>query len=135
MSADAESDGSISDQTRWYIIATFVTIAAIAIGLASRNKFLAMSAAVEEEAGNVTMRCASCGTAAAAHDIQLKKCAACHLVRYCSVSCQRDHRPQHKRECKKRAAELRDELLLKQPESSYLGDCPICCLPLSIDTK
>ena len=28
------------------------------------------------------------------------------------------------------AAELRDEILFKQPESTYLGDCPICCLPL-----
>ena len=31
-----------------------------------------------------------------------------------------------------RAAELRDEILFKQPESSHLGDCPICCLPISI---
>eukprot|EP00985_Skeletonema_marinoi_P006763 scaffold2956_cov91-Skeletonema_marinoi.AAC.1 len=45
----------------------------------------------------------------------------------------RDHRPQHKKECKKRAAELRDEILFKQPESSYEGDCPICCLPISLD--
>jgi tetratricopeptide (TPR) repeat protein len=29
-------------------------------------------------------------------------------------------------------AELRDELLFKQPESSWLGDFPICCLPHSI---
>jgi len=36
-----------------------------------------------------------------------------------------------------RAAELRDEIVFKQPESSHLGDCPICCLPLapSIDEK
>jgi TPR repeat protein len=26
-----------------------------------------------------------------------------------------------------------NELLFKQPEGSYLGDCPICCLPLSFD--
>ena len=32
-----------------------------------------------------------------------------------------------------KAAELRDEILFKQPESSHLGDCPICCLPLSLD--
>ena len=49
------------------------------------------------------------------------------------MKCQKEHRPQHKKECKKRAAELRDEILFKQPESSYLGDCPICCLPLPID--
>jgi hypothetical protein len=30
-------------------------------------------------------------------------------------------------------AELRDEILLKQPESSCYGDCPICFLPLSLD--
>ena len=32
-----------------------------------------------------------------------------------------------------RAAELRDELLFKQPVSTHLGDCPICCLPLPLD--
>ena len=26
-----------------------------------------------------------------------------------------------------------DELLFKQPDSSYLGDCPICCLPMPLD--
>ena len=78
------------------------------------------------------MLCASCGTAGG-DDIKLKKCTACHLVRYCSVKCQKDHRPQHKKACKKRAAELRDEILFKQPESSCFGDCPICYLPLPID--
>eukprot|EP00984_Skeletonema_dohrnii_P013065 scaffold5382_cov79-Skeletonema_dohrnii-CCMP3373.AAC.4 len=42
-------------------------------------------------------------------------------------------RSQHKRACKKQAAELRDEFLFKQPESNHYGDCPICCLPLLID--
>ena len=31
-----------------------------------------------------------------------------------------------------KAAELRDEILFRQPESSHLGDCPICYLPLPI---
>ncbi|KAK1748068.1 Sel1-like repeat family protein [Skeletonema marinoi] len=78
--------------------------------------------------------CASCGIAEV-DDIKLKNCDACDLVRYCSDSCQEDHRPNHEAICKKRAAELRDELLFEQPESSYLGDCPICCLPLSLDSK
>ena len=78
--------------------------------------------------------CASCGITGGDDDIKLKKCA-CKLVKYCSVKCQKEHRPKHKRECKKRAAELRDELLFKQPESSYLGDCPICCLPLPLDKQ
>ena len=76
--------------------------------------------------------CASCGIAEN-DDIKLKKCNGCYLVKYCGIECQKTHRKQHKRECKKRAAELRDELLFKQPESSHLGDCPICCLPLSLD--
>ena len=74
-----------------------------------------MSAAVESE--NETMqRCASCGTVGSDDDdIILKNCTACHLVKYCSVKCQKEHRSQHKIACRKRAAELRDELLFKQP--------------------
>mmetsp|Transcript_25958 Transcript_25958/g.52060 ORF Transcript_25958/g.52060 Transcript_25958/m.52060 type:complete len:306 (+) Transcript_25958:60-977(+) len=87
----------------------------------------------EAEAINGT-RCASCGVAEG-DDIKLRNCTACHLVKYCGVKCQKEHRPKHKRECKKRAAELRDEILFKQPESSHLGDCPICCLPISIDVE
>jgi len=78
--------------------------------------------------------CASCGTAEG-DDIKLKTCTACKSVRYCSVECQRNHRPKHKKACKKRAAELRDELLFRQPESTHLGDCPICFLPLPIGTE
>eukprot|EP00985_Skeletonema_marinoi_P016894 scaffold9172_cov98-Skeletonema_marinoi.AAC.5 len=62
-----------------------------------------------------------------------KECTACDLVRYCSDSCQKEHKSQHQQECKKQVDELHDELLFKQPESSYLGDCPICMIPLSID--
>ena len=76
--------------------------------------------------------CASCGIEEC-DDIKLKDCTACYLVKYCSIKCQKDHRKQHKEACKKRAAELRDELLFKQPESSHRGDCPICCLPLPLD--
>eukprot|EP00984_Skeletonema_dohrnii_P012557 scaffold5111_cov84-Skeletonema_dohrnii-CCMP3373.AAC.6 len=85
-----------------------------------------------EESDDMMMCCAACGIAGV-DDIKLKDCSACKLVKYCGVKCQKDHRPQHKKECKKRAAELRDEILFKQPESSYLGDCPICCLPLPLD--
>ena len=89
-----------------------------------------MSAAIREK--DEVMFCASCGTAAG-DGIKLKRCTACYLVRYCSVKCQKEHRPKHKKECKRRAAELRDEILFKQPEGSHLGDCPICCVPLPID--
>jgi len=55
------------------------------------------------------------------------------LVKYCSRECQVAHRPQHKKECKKRAAELHDEKLFKQPPP--LDDCPICMIRLpSLET-
>ena len=79
--------------------------------------------------------CASCGIAAGGDDINLKNCDGCDLVKYCSDECQEDHRAQHEMECKKRAAELHDGILFKQPESRHDGDCPICCLPLPIDTQ
>ena len=41
------------------------------------------------------------------------------------------HRPQHKNACKKRAAELFDEELFKDPPDQ--PECPICMLPLPID--
>ena len=107
-----------------------------------------MSAAAGEKSGNTSLRsekmsivmesddtlscCASCGIAGG-DDIKLKDCSACHLARYCSGKCQNDHQLQHKRACKKRAAELKDEILFKQPESNHFGDCPICCVPLPND--
>jgi tetratricopeptide (TPR) repeat protein len=74
--------------------------------------------------------CASCGRPAV-DDVKLKKCA-CDLVKYCSVDCQKNHRPQHKKMCKKRLAELRERDLFEQPDGTHEGDCPICCLPLPI---
>jgi tetratricopeptide (TPR) repeat protein len=76
--------------------------------------------------------CASCGISGG-DDVKLKLCTACKLVKYCSVNCQRNHRPQHKKACKNRAAELRDDKLFAQPDECHPGDCPICCLPLPID--
>ncbi|KAK1737410.1 hypothetical protein QTG54_011696 [Skeletonema marinoi] len=51
------------------------------------------------------MCCTSCGTVVV-DAIKLKKCTACKCARYSSIKCQKKHRPQHKRACKKRAAEL-----------------------------
>eukprot|EP00984_Skeletonema_dohrnii_P018776 scaffold8854_cov97-Skeletonema_dohrnii-CCMP3373.AAC.1 len=76
--------------------------------------------------------CASCSVAGV-DKIKLKECTDCDLVRYCSDECQKDHRPQHEPECKKRLAELRDEILFRQPESTHLGDCPICLLPMPLE--
>ena len=71
--------------------------------------------------------CANCGKGEEA-SVNLKSCAACMLVKYCSRDCQAAHRPQHKTACKKRAAELHDEKLFKQPPQ--LEDCPICMIRL-----
>ena len=82
------------------------------------------------EAGDVAVdTCASCGIAEV-DDVKLKPYNGCDLVAYCSDACEKDHRPEHKEACKERSAELRDEMLFRQPESTHLGDCPICCLPL-----
>ena len=85
-----------------------------------------------EEVVDTTFSCCACGIAGI-DDIKLKDCDECDLVKYCSDECREDHKLEHEEACKKRAAELRDELLFKQPESSHRGDCPICSLPLPID--
>jgi len=79
--------------------------------------------------------CASCGIAGV-DDITLKMCAAgCDIVKYCSDGCQDLHRPEHIGACRKRKAELHDRDLFTQPDISYMGECPLCCLPLSIDER
>ena len=82
---------------------------------------------------DTTMCCASYGIIYSG-DANLKKSDAGDLVRSCSDECHPDHRPHHGVMCKETAAELRDEMLFKQPESSHEGDCPICCLPHSINS-
>ena len=83
-------------------------------------------------ASDITTVCAFCGIAEI-DDVKLKDCDGCDLVRYCGDECQKNHESEHEEECKKRAAELRDELLFRQPESTHHGDCPICCLPMPLD--
>ena len=80
--------------------------------------------------------CANCGTTDKDTSVKLKRCKACRLVKYCSVDCQKAHRKQHKKECKQRAAELKDEQLYSQGHERPEGDfCPICTLaiPLPLD--
>jgi TPR repeat protein len=79
------------------------------------------------ELENNMSACANCGKGEEA-GINLKACTACKLVKYCNRDCQIAHRSQHKKECKKRAKELHDELLFKQPPP--LEDCAICFLRL-----
>ena len=88
----------------------------------------------DNEEVDVSCCCAACGIAEI-DDIKLVPCDGCDLVRYCSDACREDHKADHEEACKKRAAELRDELLFKQPESTHMGDCPICSLPLPFDQQ
>jgi tetratricopeptide (TPR) repeat protein len=76
--------------------------------------------------------CACCGIAAV-DDTRLKFCDDCDLVKYCGDGCQENHREQHEDECKERRAELHGKHLFDAPDSSHLGECPLCCLPLPID--
>ena len=77
---------------------------------------------------NIT--CANCGKGEECSG-DLKACTACKMVKYCNRDCQISHRSQHKKECKKRAAELYDEKLFKETEPE---ECPICMLPLIYGT-
>lgn len=81
-----------------------------------------VDAEVEAEVDAEVDVCASCGKATVD---EIKKCA-CLLVQYCSVDCQRNHRPQHKEACEKQLAEIRNDPLFTQPDSSHFGECPIC---------
>ena len=83
--------------------------------------------------------CASCGIPAV-DDVKLKDCnGGCDLVKYCSDICQELHREQHEQECKKRKDMIQKRLaeiqLFTQPGMSYMGECPLCCLPLSVDVS
>ena len=74
--------------------------------------------------------CANCGKGEGA---KLKACHACKLVKYCSRDCQIAHRPQHKKTCRKCAAELHDEELFKMPPKRE--DCPLCFLMLPFHVR
>jgi len=75
--------------------------------------------------------CANCGKEPDSA-VKLKNCA-CLLVKYCSVDCQKAHRKQHKKACRQRAAELKDERLYNQGHERPEADsCPICTLPIPL---
>ena len=76
--------------------------------------------------------CANCGKAGG-DGVKLRNCTACLLVKYCGVDCQRAHRKKHKKACKKRASELKDERLYRLGHERPEGDfCPICTLPIPL---
>ena len=86
----------------------------------------------EEVKNDSMLMCANCGKGEECSN-SLKSCTACKMVKYCNRDCQIAHRPQHKKACKKRAAELHDEKLFKEPPPRE--ECPICMLPLPHDEQ
>ena len=72
-------------------------------------------------------KCANCGKGEESSS-DLKACTACKIVKYCNRECQIAHRPQHKKLCRKRAAELYNEKLFN--ETPPREECPICMLSL-----
>ena len=75
-------------------------------------------------------QCANCGKGEE-ESASLKLCNGCKMVKYCSRECQKAHRPQHKTECMKRAAELHEEALFK--DHPPRKDCPICMIPMPVN--
>ena len=71
--------------------------------------------------------CAECGKE---EGVSLKMCKSCLETKYCDATCQKNHWPKHKKQCKLRAAELRDVALFKDPPAKE--DCPICFLPMPV---
>ncbi|EJK60774.1 hypothetical protein THAOC_18816 [Thalassiosira oceanica] len=79
--------------------------------------------------------CANCGKESS-DIVKLRNCTACYLVKYCSVDCQKNHLKKHKKACKERAAEFKDEKLYGQGhERPAFGYCPICFLAIPIRTQ
>ena len=70
-------------------------------------------------------RCANCGVEGG---VSLKMCKSCMQAKYCNAICQKTHWATHKKDCKLRAAKIRDEALFKDPPPKE--DCPICFLPM-----
>ena len=59
-------------------------------------------------------------------------CNKCKMAHYCNAACKKKHKSKHKKKCDRRVAELYDEALFKDHPPNE--DCPICMLPLPLDT-
>ena len=73
--------------------------------------------------------CANCGKEG---DNINNICNKCKMVMYCNAACKKKHEKKHKKDCeehRRRAAELHDIELFKQPPPQE-EDCPICFLLL-----
>jgi len=78
-----------------------------------------------------TSICANCGKDGNSDD--MNTCNKCKEVKYCNAACKKKHRKKHKKKCERRAAELFDEKLFKDPPPPE--ECPICMQPLPLDAS
>ncbi len=97
------------------------------------EKFSIMSDCVETATADM-MCFASCGKAQV-DDVKLKACAWLSVIVALTLTVRKIIVCSTKRYARKRAAEIRDDRLFRQPDESYLGECPICCLPLPLEMK
>ena len=116
----------VAATNRLCVDCTIILIQSIKMSSAAKG----VEAEVAEIEDNV---CANCGIVEI-DDIKLEECTDCGLVKYCCDNCREEHREQHEEECNKRKKELHDKKLFTQPDETHLGECPICCLPLPLDT-
>ena len=75
--------------------------------------------------------CAACGKEGNSDNMNI--CNKCKMVKYCNAACKKKHRTKHKKACERRAAELHDEQLFKEPPPRE--ECPICMLLLPINSS
>jgi len=91
-------------------------------GVCEMNDML-QNMSTDDKDSNVSL-CANCGKEGA-NNI----CNKCKQVKYCNAACKKVHKKKHKKDCEehqRRAAELHDKELFKQPPPAE--DCPICFL-------
>ena len=89
------------------------------------EKLQHMSTADDKD-NDIVSICANCGKESDSNNMNI--CNKCKQVKYCNAVCKKKHRSKHKKACKKRAAELHDEKLFKQPPPAE--ECPICFIRL-----
>ncbi len=73
-----------------------------------------------------------CNTCLEDENVDLKTCSRCHLMKYCSVQCQREDFPGHKKDCRnikkltdrveRLAEELRCVSLYGRPDANYFEE-------------
>jgi TPR repeat protein len=99
----------------------------VVIPTENRVNLVSILTMADNDNNDMPTLCANCGKGEESAG-DLKACTACKMVKYCNRDCQIAHRTQHKKACRKRAAELHDIKFFKLPPPK--DDCDICMLLL-----